>query len=114
LNSINSSHIAASFIKEKSKKSVIIPAPTRWSSLVNSYARLIEIFDVVNEVCKQCKFDTLSTEDKLKMQGILQLIEPFKLLTDQLQSESTPTFSLIYLGILQLIEILKVCFSSVY
>lgn len=57
-----------------------------------------------------CGFGTFSTEDKSNMTAILSFVQPFKLLTDHVQSESYPTISLIYLGIMQLIETLEVRF----
>jgi hypothetical protein len=110
MNSINSSTIAASFIKEKSGKSVIGLFKIRWSTVAICFKRLVEIFDVINEVCKQCKFGTFSSEDKSKMEAILRFVQPFKILTDRFQAESEPTLSLIYPGILRLIDCLKVSF----
>lgn len=109
MNSINSSTLAAPYIKEKSGKSVIGLFKIRWSTVAICFKRLVEIFDVVNEACKQCKFGTLSAEDKPKMEAILRFVQPFKILTDRFQAESEPTLSFIYPGIVQLIECLKVC-----
>lgn len=111
MNSINSSTIAASFIKEKSGKSVIGLFKIRWSTVAICFKRLVEIFDVVNEACNKCNFGTFSTNDKSKMEAILRFVQPFKILTDRFQIESAPTFSLIYPAILQLIETLKVLFK---
>ena len=77
-----------------------------------SFHRLLEIFDIVNDACKQCNFGTFSEEEKSMMEAILRLIHPFKLLTDRLQTDSEPTVSLIYPGILALIANLKVCSNN--
>jgi hypothetical protein len=108
LNSINSSHIAASYIKEKSGKSVIGLFKIHWSTVAICFKRLIEIFDVVNEAYNKCKFGTFSADDKSKMEAALRFVHPFKILTDRFQAESEPTLSLIYPGIVRLIESLTV------
>lgn len=112
MNSINSSTLAAPYIKEKSGKSVIGLFKIRWSTVAICFKRLVEIFDVVNEACKQCKFGTFSPHDKLNMEAILRFVQPFKILTDRFQVESEPTLSLVYLGIVRLIESLKVSFFT--
>lgn len=102
------SHNATRDLYIRTKKKLLFPATTRWSSLHITYSRLLELWDEVNKICKEKNWPELSDADKEQITAISALVAPFRGFTDQLQRDSVPTISLLYPGIHQLIRRLEV------
>lgn len=103
------SHLAASALKERSNKSIVIPVITRWSYIAITYKRILEVFDDINVIAGQRKWQKISAVDRDLMQLVVEIVEPFKEVTDKLQGD-TLTLSWVYPGIMALIEMLEVSF----
>jgi len=102
------SHAAASALKELTNKSVVIPVVTRWSYLAMTYKRILDVFNELNEIAGQKKWTKISHADRKLMGSVVELIAPFQEVTNMLQAAKSPTLSLVYPGILALIEMLEV------
>lgn len=72
-------------------KSVIMDCTTRWNSTNAMIKRLIDIKSAVNEVMSDASIDTLVASEWAKLDEVVNLLEPFAVHTDVLQSD---TFSL--------------------
>lgn len=110
LGKFSKSHNATKELFTKTGKKLLFPANTRWSSLHITYSRLLEIFDDVNAIASSKKWSELSQAERETIRLLCDIVEPFRGFTDRLQCESRPTLSLLYPGILNLINILKVIF----
>jgi hypothetical protein len=95
-------------LKLRTGKSLLTPVVTRWSSLVKTYVRILEVFDDFVEVCEIHGWDPLTEEDRETMQLIVEVLLPFQELMTRFQTEKHPTISMVYPGILGLIAALKV------
>jgi len=102
------SHYATSKLKEQTNKSIIIPVVTRWSYLAMTYKRILEVFNELNDIASQKKWTKISHADHKLMELIVTFVEPFEEVTNKLQAGMTSTLSLVYPGIIALIEMLKV------
>jgi len=104
-------------LKKNTGKSLVSPVITRWSSLVMTYARILEVFDEFVNICTLCNWTPLSDLDRRTMQLIVEILDPFREITTRLQCEKYPTISMVYPAIVQLIQLLEVRFliiSSYY
>lgn len=95
-------------LKLRTGKTLLTPIITRWSSLLKTYARILEVFDDFAEVCLIHNWDPLTEENRKTMHLIFDVLKPFQELTTRLQCEKHPTISLVYPGIIGLISALKV------
>jgi len=105
------SNIAASLLKSRTNKSVIMPVVTRWSYLALTYGRVIELFDEINQICNAQKWDPISAADRDIMKDVLKLVEPFKEVTNKLQSATISTLSFVFPAISSLIRATEVIFN---
>ena len=91
---------------KETKLSILMPPQTRWSYLAIAYKRVLQVISSVRSICKSHKWSTISVEDENLMKEIVGVVEPFQKFTLVLQSESRPTLSLVYGGIMMLIDTL--------
>lgn len=73
-----------------------------------TYSRVIELFDTINEICTGEGWSAISEADKSLMIKVLELVEPFKEVTNKLQASAVPTLSMVYPAITSLIDALEV------
>jgi len=111
IKGISHSHVAARLLKIQTNKSVVMPAPTRWSYLALTYSRCVEIFDEINAVSIGQSWGPLSSNDRDLMQNVLKLIAPFKEITTMLQASKRSTLSLVFPAITHLIRSFEVIFK---
>jgi len=102
------SHVAARLLKHRTNKSIIIPVVTRWSYLALTYARIVELFDEINEICSAEKWNKITDQDLDLMKTVLTLVEPFKEVTNKLQSAKISTLSMVFPAITSLIWLFEV------
>lgn len=104
--------MAATLLKLQTNKSVFIPCVTRWSYLALTYHRIAELAPQINQICDDQGWNKITSEDLDMIKDVLILIEPFKELTNKLQSGEIATLSMVYPAIKFMISNLEVYFKS--
>jgi len=92
---IRKSSIAVQMLLAKCGKTVIADNITRWNSTYQMAKRLIEIKSFVNEVLNSILVDSLRIEEWARLEEMTNLLEPFAVQTDLLQTDSTSISSII-------------------
>jgi hypothetical protein len=88
LGKVKRSSKAVEKIKQRSGKVLLSDNSTRWNSTFRMAERLIELKDVVNEVLNDMKIDTLLVSEWSRLAELCELLKPFAIQTDKLQSDS--------------------------
>lgn len=85
---VKKSSVAVEKLKKTTGKMLLSDNSTRWNSTFRMAERLIELKDAVNQVLIEQKCDTLLVSDWARLSEMCQLLKPFAVQTDKLQSNS--------------------------
>lgn len=88
IGKLKKSSKAVEKIKQKSGKVLLSDNTTRWNSTFRMGERLIELKDIVNEVLNDMKVDSLLVSEWSRLGELCELLKPFAVQTDKLQSDS--------------------------
>lgn len=86
VNSIRVSSVATQKLISIAGKTVVSDCPTRWSSSYNLLCRLLELKSSINQVFEEMNWDSLALSQWNKLEEICDILRPFALHTDQVQT----------------------------
>lgn len=95
MSKIRKSSVAVQMLIAKCGKTVISDNSTRWNSTYHMTRRLIEIKGPVNEVLNSIRVDSLLIDEWARLEEMTNLLEPFAIQTDILQTDSTSLSSIL-------------------
>lgn len=87
VSSVRMSSVATQKLTELAGKTVISDCPTRWSSSFLLLGRLLELKTAINQVFIEMQWDNLVASEWTKLQEIFDLLEPFSVHTNNLQTD---------------------------
>lgn len=85
---VKKSSVATQKLKKTVGKVLLSDNSTRWNSTFRMAERLIHLKDAVNEVLMEQKCDTLLVSEWRRLEEMCELLKPFAVQTDKLQSNS--------------------------
>ena len=85
---VRKSSVAVEKLKHKTGKVLLSDNSTRWNSTYRMAERITEIRDAVNEVLTEQKIDTLLVSEWTRLSEMCELLKPFAVQTDKLQTNS--------------------------
>jgi len=83
---VKKSSVAVSKLKKETGKVLLSDNSTRWNSTYRMVDRLIQVKDVVNDLLTEQKADTLLVSEWSRLGELCELLKPFAVQTDKLQS----------------------------
>src|SRR6218665_2862135 len=89
VKTIKHSSVAMEKIGTRSGKTIISNCATRWNITYQMLKRLILLKKVVTEVMSELNQDTLMASEWLKIDTLVELLEPFAVQTDILQTDAS-------------------------
>src|SRR6218665_1083225 len=89
VKTIKHSSVAMEKTGMRSGKTIISDCATRWNSTYQMLKRLILLKKVVTEVMSELNQDTLMASEWLKIDTLVELLEPFAVQTDILQTDAS-------------------------
>lgn len=99
----NSSSIATpKLIKLSGGRKLIKDVATRWSSTYLLVKRLLDLRIYIDQICQECKFDSLTITEWATLEKIVHLLKPFAHYTQLLSGDKFVTLSAVVPAIAEL------------
>jgi hypothetical protein len=102
------SHLGSAELVKLAGKKLLFPAATRWSTLPLTYDRALELLVFVNQIAAKQNWPLLDQNTVAAMRNVVTITEDLTTFNITLQSDTKPTISLLFGGIVNILKNLEV------